>query len=315
MEGIMEISVVIPIHNESENIFFLEAEIRKVLTSSGLTWECIWVDDASQDSSWQEIKKLKSPNRGVSLKNQSGQTTATMAGIDFSKYEYIVTLDGDGQNDPQDILSFITKIQENSETDLIQGFRRTRHEKSYLRKVFSKSANKLVQRLTGKGIIDLGCSIRLFRKDLIKDLRLTGEMHRLLALYLLDSGARIIQIPVNHRPRAYGKSKYGFDRVLKLAADVILYKALKSIFINPMYTFSKFALSGFMVSSIFALLAVTLRITGVKNYLDGNLITVSILLFSTSSLFVGLGLVGEMLSRVIFSSNPSYQYTVLKQHK
>ena len=314
MKGIMEISVVVPVYNESDNIPILETEIRKVLTTSGLSWECIWVDDASQDSSWQEIKKLKFPNRGISLKNQSGQTTATMAGIDFSKYDFIVTLDGDGQNDPKDILNFVAKIQENSKIDLIQGFRTTRYESNYLRKVFSKLANKLVQRLTGKEIIDLGCSIRLFRKDLITDLRLTGEMHRLLALYLLDGGARIIQVPVSHRPRVHGSSKYGFSRVLKLAADVILYKALKSIFINPMYTFSKFALSGFILSFIAALLAVTLRVTGVKNYFDGNLITVSILLFSTSSIFIGLGLIGEMLTRVIFSSNRSYHYGVLNQH-
>jgi glycosyltransferase involved in cell wall biosynthesis len=310
----MEISVVVPVHNESDNILNLEIEIRKVLTSSGLSWECIWVDDASQDSSWQEIKKLKFPNRGVSLKNQSGQTTATMAGIDFSRYDFIVTLDGDGQNDPKDILNFVDKVKENGEIDLIQGFRKTRYESSYLRKVLSKLANKLVQRLTGKAIIDLGCSIRLFRKDLITDLRLTGEMHRLLALYLLDSGARIIQVPVAHRPRIHGSSKYGFSRVLKLAADVILYKALKSIFINPMYTFSKFALSGFMLSFIAAVLAITLRVTGVKNYVDGNLITVSILLFSTSSIFIGLGLLGEMLTRVVISNNRNYHYAVLNQH-
>jgi glycosyltransferase involved in cell wall biosynthesis len=310
----MEISVVVPVHNESDNILNLENEIRAVLTSTGLSWECIWVDDASQDSSWQEIKKLKFPNRGVSLKNQSGQTTATMAGIDFSRYDFIVTLDGDGQNDPKDILNFVDKVKENGEIDLIQGFRKTRYESSYLRKVLSKLANKLVQRLTGKAIIDLGCSIRLFRKDLITDLRLTGEMHRLLALYLLDSGARIIQVPVAHRPRIHGSSKYGFSRVLKLAADVILYKALKSIFINPMYTFSKFALSGFMLSFIAAVLAITLRVTGVKNYIDGNLITVSILLFSTSSIFIGLGLLGEMLTRVVISNNRNYHYAVLNQH-
>ena len=310
----MEISVVVPVHNESDNILNLENEIRAVLTSTGLSWECIWVDDASQDSSWQEIKKLKFPNRGVSLKNQSGQTTATMAGIDFSRYDFIVTLDGDGQNDPKDILNFVDKVKENGEIDLIQGFRKTRYESSYLRKVLSKLANKLVQRLTGKAIIDLGCSIRLFRKDLITDLRLTGEMHRLLALYLLDSGARIIQVPVAHRPRIHGSSKYGFSRVLKLAADVILYKALKSIFINPMYTFSKFALSGFMLSCIAAVLAITLRVTGVKNYIDGNLITVSILLFSTSSIFIGLGLLGEMLTRVVISNNRNYHYAVLNQH-
>lgn len=310
----MEISVVVPVHNESDNILNLENEIRTVLTSTGLSWECIWVDDASQDSSWQEIKKLKFPNKGVSLKNQSGQTTATMAGIDFSRYDFIVTLDGDGQNDPKDILNFVDKVKENGEIDLIQGFRKTRYESSYLRKVLSKLANKLVQRLTGKAIIDLGCSIRLFRKDLITDLRLTGEMHRLLALYLLDSGARIIQVPVAHRPRIHGSSKYGFSRVLKLAADVILYKALKSIFINPMYTFSKFALSGFMLSFIAAVLAITLRVTGVKNYVDGNLITVSILLFSTSSIFIGLGLLGEMLTRVVISNNRNYHYAVLNQH-
>jgi glycosyltransferase involved in cell wall biosynthesis len=310
----MKVSLVIPVFNESGNIYRLEKEIRRVLTSSAIEWECIWVDDASTDDSWKEILNLEEPNVGVLLKKNSGQAIATMAGIDQAKYEFIATLDGDGQNDPSDIVGMVKLFQENPDLDLVQGFRENRIEDKKYRKPLSKIANILIQLLSRRKIIDLGCSIRLFRKQLMNELRLTGEMHRLFTLYLIENGAKSIQVGVNHRRRQVGKSKYGLSRIYKLVADLLLYHALKSIFINPLYTFAKYASLGFMASFLLIFLAIFLRLVGVKNYIDGNLVTTALLLFSTSTIFIGLGLIGEMVARVMYSSQKSYQYGIAKKH-
>jgi glycosyltransferase involved in cell wall biosynthesis len=237
-----------------------------------------------------------------------------MAGIDRSKYDYILTLDGDGQNDPKDIVNMIEILQTDSNCDLVQGFRVKREDDKFKRVIPSKIANFLVRIISGRKILDLGCSLRLFKKNLINDFRLTGEMHRLFTLYLLDSGAEIIQTPVTHRPRVAGVSNYGFARVLTLFTDIILYKALKRIFISPIYTFAKFAFKGYLLSFSLLLLAILLKISDFKNYIDGNLVSTSIVIFALSTIYIGLGLIAEMITRVLFQNSKSYHYTVAISH-
>ena len=310
----MEISVVIPVLNEEGNIIKLESEIRQVFSELELNWECIWIDDCSTDGTWLELQKLESPNKGIKLSSNSGQTTAIMAGIDASKHDFIITLDGDGQNDPQDIHKMVQLIIENPELDLIQGYREKRRDIQLLRKLLSKVANKLVRKISGKKIIDLGCSIRLFKKSLMGNFRLTGEMHRLFTLYLVDCGASMLQISVNHRPRIKGKSKYGFTRILKLLADLVLYKAMKEIFVSPIYTFSKFALTGFIASSVLFFAAVMLKIYGAATYITGTLVSTSVILVGTSALFIGLGLIAEMVTRILITSSSEYQYKIVDEN-
>lgn len=310
----MNISVVIPVHNESGNISSLEKEIRTCFDTIGIVWECIWVDDASTDNSWQEIHNLLKPNRGIKLQKNCGQTTATMVGIDSSNYEYIVTLDGDCQNDPSDIIEMVNLIKGNPEQNLIQGYRSERKDSFFSRKVVSKIANTLIRKISGHRVIDLGCSIRLFKKDLINGLRLTGEMHRLFTLYLLDNGAKITQLSVNHRPRNKGQSKYGLGRIFKLFMDILLYKTSKKIFINPLYTFAKLSLFGFIFSFLLFTTAIVLRVLNIKQYLDGSLISTALIIFSTSSIFIGLGLIGEMQVRNVSQNRISNQYTISSTH-
>ena len=231
----MEISLVIPVYNEAGNISELASEISEVFIRTHIIWECIWIDDASEDDTWVEIKKLNKPNKGLKLRTNSGQTTATKIGINAAKFNTIATLDGDGQNDPNDILKMIEILQSNPNIDLVQGYRLHRVDNKYTRKIPSKIANKLVRLLADQHIKDLGCSLRVFKKHLMSNLILTGEMHRLLTLYLLDNGAKIVQTSVNHRKRFSGRSNYGFSRIFKLIIDVILYKSLKAIFISPIH--------------------------------------------------------------------------------
>jgi len=310
----VNISLVIPVYNEFGNIHNLEKEIRSNLENLDINWECIWVDDSSTDKTWEDILVLPKSNRGIRLRNNSGQTTATMAGIDSAKYEYIVTIDGDGQNDPADIVSMVNLIKNFPNYNLIQGYRGQRSDNFFSRIVVSKIANLLVRKISGYQIIDLGCSLRLFRKDLMNNFRLTGEMHRLFTLYLIDNGAKIKQIDVNHRARIIGKSKYDLRRIIKLFVDILLYKAHKKIFTNPLYTFGKLALFGYVMSLTIFSTAIFLRILQVKDYIDTTLISTSLIIFSTSSIFIGLGLIGEMVTRLLFENSKNYQYTVIEKY-
>lgn len=310
----MKVSLVIPVYNEADNISWLSTEISKILSGQDFEWECIWIDDASFDSTWEEIKKLYSPNKGVRLKSNCGQTTATKIGINVAKFDYIVTLDGDGQNDPQDILDMMKIMITNPELDLVQGYRLSRSDNKYFRTIPSKIANKIVRIITNHDIRDLGCSLRLFKKDLMGDLMLTGEMHRLFSLYLADNGAKIVQVKVNHRPRISGKSKYGLGRILKLSIDILLYKVIKVVFISPIYTFGKFALVGYSFALSLIVIAFLLKIFDIKTYIDGTLISTSVIIFATSTLFIGLGILAEMLTRVSSKVSNTSNNIVLEKH-
>ncbi len=302
----MKVSLVIPVYNEADNISWLSTEISTIMSGQDFEWECIWIDDASFDSTWEEIKKLNSPNKGVRLKSNCGQTTATKIGINVAKFDHIVTLDGDGQNDPKDILDMMDIMVTNPELDMVQGYRLNRSDNKYFKTIPSKIANKIVRISTNHNIRDLGCSLRLFKKDLMGDLMLTGEMHRLFSLYLADNGAKIVQVKVSHRPRISGKSKYGLGRILKLSIDILLYKVIKVVFISPIYTFGKFAMVGYLFSLSLIVIAFLLKIFDIKTYIDGTLISTSMIIFATSTLFIGLGILAEMLTRVSSKvSNPS----------
>ncbi len=310
----MNISIVIPVFNEDGNISNLSLEISRLFIDTVYEWECIWVDDASSDSSWSEIKKLESPNKGIRLRSNSGQTTAIMAGINHSNFDFIITLDGDGQNDPSDILKMIKIMESDLDIDLIQGYRVKRNDNLFTRRIPSRVANSIMRLITGHHVLDLGCSLRLFKKNLMKNLTLTGEMHRLFTLYLLDNGAKIFQTKVNHRKRLSGKSKYGLGRVLKLFIDVVLYKALKIIFINPIYTFGKFALFGYILGVGLIVAAFLLKVLSVKDYIDGTLISTAIIVTATSTLFIGLGLIAEMITRVLTQNSSYHNYIVTDKH-
>lgn len=311
----MDISVIIPVYNESKNVITLAKELQSVFEEHSLMWECIWVDDGSTDNTWDHIQALPKPNKGIKLRVNSGQTTATMAGIDASKFDYLITIDGDCQNNPADITKMIEILESNQDLDLVQGFRQRRIDHKFRKIIPSRIANYLIRKISGHEVLDLGCSLRLFKKSLMSDFRLTGEMHRLFTLYLLDNGASVMQIPIEHRPRTLGVTNYGFGRVPKLIADVILYKALRAMVISPIYTFAKFALAGYGIGFFTLVVAILLRVTNNKNYIDGNLVSTSVIICATSTIFIGLGLIAEIISRVLFQNSKSYQYAIANTYK
>jgi len=302
-------SIVIPLFNEVTNIPILSQQIEESLGSEGLMWECVWVDDGSNDNSWNEIKKLQSQHRGIRLSRNSGQATAIMAGIEASKYELIVTMDSDLQNDPSDIVRLLNQLDEN--TDVICGVRVNRQDKLLTRKFPSRIANWLARKITKVPVTDLGCTLRLFRKNLIKNDRIIGEMHRLFVIYLFLNGARISEIPVNHRERLHGESKYGLERFFKFIADLILAKALNYISSKPLYMFGTLSLSTFILSIISFFSAFLLRIIGVKKYIDTSLITGSLILLSTSLILLSIGLLTELLVRQMLFTGSKSQYNVI----
>ena len=235
MKNIRKFSLVIPVFNESKNIAILAAEVDSVMNAIDCQWECIWVDDGSKDDSWNMISALAQPHIGICLKQNSGQSAALMTGINSSKFDLIITLDSDLQNDPADIPLLIAKF--GNEIDVVTGYRLNRQDYIFRKKIPSLIANSIARKLTGVNLRDLGCTLRLFRKQLIIENPMLGEMHRVVMLHFALSGARIIEVPTNHRPRIHGNSNYGLERTFKFLGDVFLAKVLK-IYSTNHYIFS-----------------------------------------------------------------------------
>lgn len=303
-----QISLVIPTFNESGNVVLLANEITQTLMQLGLDWECVWVDDASTDNTWEEICALKSPHRGIKLKKNSGQSTAIMAGIDESKFNLIVTMDADLQNDPNDIPKMLKLVKDSN--DVICGIRINRQDKLILRVVPSKIANYIARKISGINIHDLGCTLRVFDRRLISDNRIMGEMHRVLVMHLANSGANLVEIPVNHRPRKYGTSKYGIERTFKFVADVMLAQAFKTLTSKPLYFFGKLAMYILAGALSLFVTAVIMKLTGFKSHLDTSLIVGSAVLVAASLINLSIGLMSELLLRSIIFSNQSFQYEI-----
>jgi dolichol-phosphate mannosyltransferase len=303
-----EYSIVIPAFNEVANIPILAEEINNTLNSTEFEWECIWVDDRSTDNTWGEICGLGGPHRGIRLSQNGGQSTALMAGIDHARAPMIITMDSDLQNDPADILRLIEHFTES--VDVVCGFRRERKDATFSRKIPSKIANALARKVTGIKVKDLGCTLRLFRKDLILRNRLIGEMHRVLVIHFKNSGARIIEIPVNHRARKFGESKYGINRTFKFIADLILARVLTTLRSKPLYFFGLLSIMIFFTGFFSFASAFILRVFNFKTYIDSSLIVGSVILVATSLVTLSLGLVCEVLVRNAVNSDRSAQYTI-----
>lgn len=306
------ISIVIPVFNEFKNVPLLAAEIDEVMGIVNIPWECIWVDDCSTDKSWECITELGQNHQGIRLQRNSGQSTALMAGIDHAANNVILTLDADLQNDPHDIPAFLQSLS--TEVDVVAGYRVARQDELVRRKIPSKIANFLSRKITGVKVKDLGCTMRIFRKDVIRRSRLLGEMHRVILVHFALSGAKIVEIPTNHRKRIHGESKYGLERTLKFIADLLLAKLMNIITNKPLYFFGSTSLITLFVSMGLSLLAITLRVSGIKDYIDTSLIVGSIVLLSTSTLLFCLGLLAEVLLRVFHTRPNITQYSISNFH-
>ncbi|MDC3159400.1 glycosyltransferase family 2 protein [Prochlorococcus sp. AH-716-G10] len=243
------ISIIIPVFNESESIGYLLDEVLNVMCSNKLNFEIVVVNDGSKDSTSNVLDELTIKIKElsvISLRTNYGQTAAMAAGFDNSNGEVVITLDGDLQNDPNDIPKLISHINEGY--DLICGWRYDRKDKLINRRIPSKIANKLIANVTGLKLHDYGCSLKAFKKEILDDIKLYGELHRFLPVLAKIEGAKIKEIKVNHRSRKYGSSKYGIDRTFRVLMDLLTVWFMTKFLTRPMYGFGFVGIISILVS-------------------------------------------------------------------
>ncbi|MGA1825290.1 MAG: glycosyltransferase family 2 protein [bacterium] len=307
----MDISLVIPVFNEEKNIEGLYKEIIENFKSYPQTYEIIFIDDGSIDATTRVIKTIAYKDKRVKLiclSKNFGQTSAMSAGFDQAKGDIIIPLDGDGQNNPADIPRMVKKINEGY--DVVSGWREKRRDKLITRRIPSMVANLIISWITGVHLHDYGCSLKAYRHDIIKNIRLYGEMHRFIPVYASSIGAKIAEIKVDHRPRTAGKSKYGILRTFKVLLDLFTVKFLGSYATSPIYFFGIFG----AVLSVLGVLSGAVTI--IEKYTLGTfvhknpLILLAIFLFTLGFQFILIGLLAELLIRIYHESQNKSIYVI-----
>jgi glycosyltransferase involved in cell wall biosynthesis len=247
----LDLSIVAPLYNESENVQPLVDWIREALQAYDGSFEVILVDDGSRDDTWSQVRAVAADRRvqGLRLGRNVGQTAAMMAGFDHARGKVIVSLDGDLQNDPRDIPMLIAKLDEGY--DLVCGWRQQRQDKLLLRKVPSWVANRIIRRLTGVAISDNGCSLKAYRRELLNRIALYAEQHRFIPALSASVGARITEMPVRHHPRRFGESKYGISRTLKVLVDLLTLKMITTFRSRPLVGFALAAVPALGAALVF----------------------------------------------------------------
>lgn len=307
----MDLSVVVPIYNEEESLEALIQETSEVLQASGKDYEIIIVDDGSTDGTYPILTRLyrKEPRlRVVRLKRNFGQTAAVAAGLAHAQGEVIVAMDGDGQNDPRDIPALLAKLDEGF--DLVSGWRSPRQDPFWSRRLPSQIANGLISWITQVKLHDYGCTLKAIRREIAKDLKLYGEMHRFIPAIAYERGARIAEIKVRHRPRLWGKSKYGMARSFRVVLDLLTVKFLLSYATRPLHIFG---LVGLLSGAVGFVLAVYLTVQKLAYGLEIGgrpLLLLSVLLILVSFQFVTMGLLAEMLARTYHESQNKPIYVI-----
>jgi glycosyltransferase involved in cell wall biosynthesis len=308
----MNLSLITPVYNEQDNLPYLFEAIYKVMSSMSHSWETILVDDGSRDNSLSILKEYaqKDPAhiRVISFRRNYGQTAAIAAGLDYAKGEIIILLDADLQNDPADIPMLLAKLDEGF--DLVSGWRRSRKDNAITRNFPSMIANWLISRVTGVYLHDYGCTLKAYRRDVLEGFRLYGEMHRFIPVYASSVGAKITEMPVNHHPRKYGKTKYGLERTAKVVLDLFTVKFLVSFSSKPIYLFG--GTGGlFMVISTITMIYLFLRRFFFFISVTGSpLFQVSVMLFILGFQSILMGLIAELLVRTYHESQRKPTYTV-----
>jgi len=306
---IEKISIVIPAFNEEESLPFLLVQIGVLLKKLPYKCEVIVVDDGSCDSTWDIVlnfSKNSKDIKGVRLMKNYGQTAAIQAGFQESCGDVIVIMDADGQNDPQDIPRLICEIEKGY--DVISGWRYRRKD-SFPRIIFSWMGNFLVRKISGLKLHDIGCSLKAYRKEWVKEVKLLGEMHRIWLAYLAERGARVSELKVNHRKRMKGKSKYGMGRVVKLVMDLILYRFFVGFISKPIYIFGGVGFFSILSSLLLALFVVYRKIVFQGTWIS-PLFFISVTLFTVGILFIMLGILAELLVRIYYQSEYEFPYQI-----
>src|SRR5688500_2220355 len=255
-----ELSLFLPVLNEEDNLRPMHEKIRAALDSLGKSAEVIFVDDGSTDKSLAILKEIAASDdrvRVISLRRNYGQTAAMSAGIDAARGDILIPMDADLQNDPADIARLLEKLNEGY--DVVSGWRKNRQDKLISRKIPSQIANRIISWIGGVPLHDYGCSLKAYRREVIQDVRLYGEMHRFIPIYASWAGARVAEIPVDHHARTMGKSKYGISRTIKVIFDLMTIKFMAEYHTKPIYVFGTFGLLAFIASIFAGLYAIFLK--------------------------------------------------------
>jgi glycosyltransferase involved in cell wall biosynthesis len=307
----MKISIILPVYNEKENLTLLLDEIKKSLSLRPCEKEIIFVDDGSTDGSTEIIKEMCEKDKNVKaiiFKKNFGQTAAMSAGIDASTGGVLIPMDADLQNDPADIWAMIDKLNEGY--GLVSGWRRDRHDKLITRKLPSLLANKLISKVTGVKLNDHGCTIKAYKREFIEDVKLYGEMHRFIPVYVKQQGGSVIEMAVNHRPRKFGKSKYGIGRISRVLLDLLVVKFLHDYQTKPMHFFGGAGMVSLLLSSISFLGALFLKFIGYASLTRTPLLLISVFLFMVGLQLILMGLLAEMIMRNYFESKNKPTYLI-----
>jgi glycosyltransferase involved in cell wall biosynthesis len=305
------ISIVIPLLNEADNIFPLYHDLKRTLEECGRAWEVIFVDDGSTDQTFHNLTKLHHSDahiRVIRLRRNFGQSAALMAGFDHARGEVVVALDGDLQNDPKDIPLLLQKLDEGY--DVVSGWRVHRQENFWRRRLPSQVANWLISKTTGTYLHDYGCTLKAYRAEVIKEVRLYGEMHRFLPALLAGGGARIAEIPVHHRPRLYGKSKYGISRTIRVLFDLLTVKFFLSFLTKPLQIFGLIGLVTSLLGFILGIHLVCLKFWWGESIGQRPLLSLAVLLMVVGVQFICMGILAEIQIRAYHESSHKPLYAV-----
>ena len=305
----MDFSLVITVFNEEDNIHPLLRQIDAALAE--YVYEIILVDDGSTDSTIKKIEELKNPRvKLIVFTRNFGQTAAMAAGMQAAVSDYIVTMDGDLQNDPSDIPHMLRKLKE-EEWDMVAGVRKNRQDGALLRKFPSKIANKLIRNLTGINLRDYGCTLKVFRASIAKNLGLYGELHRFIPILAVLEGGRITEVDVKHHPRLYGQSKYGLGRTIKVMSDLILMAFFKKYFKRPIHFFGPLGLLCFAGGFLISFYLSRVKLLG-QDIWGRPLLLLGITLILAGIQFLTFGIIAELMMRVYYESQQKKPYSIKK---
>jgi len=309
--SVPELSLFLPVFNEGENISEMHSRISSALEGLDRSAEVIYVDDGSTDDSLDALRKIASDDRRVTviaLRRNYGQTAAMSAGIDAARGSILIPMDADLQNDPHDIRALLDKLDEGF--DVVSGWRKHRRDKLISRKLPSWMANRIISRIGGVHLHDYGCSLKAYRRDVLQDVRLYGEMHRFIPIYAAWAGAKVTEIPVDHHPRTHGKSKYGLSRTIKVVFDLITIKFLASYQTKPLYVFGSFGLVAFLLSMVAGVWALVLKYAYDVSFILTPLPVITVVMLAISIQFFLMGLLAELLVRTYHESQDKAIYAI-----
>jgi len=309
------VSVVVPLYNEAESLGLLHAEISQVMQKWQRSYEVVYVDDGSRDETPDKLAAIVVEDhhvRVVEFRRNFGQTAALSAGIDHARGKIIVPMDGDLQNDPADIPSLVAKLD--AGFDVVSGWRQRRQD-SMGRRIVSMTANRLISWVSGVHLHDYGCTLKAYRREVIEDVRLYGEMHRFVPIFAKMQGGRVTEMVVQHRPRRFGKSKYGFGRIYKVLLDLFLVRFLMSYSAKPNYLFGGFGFICLLLSMLTIALSVVFKVVPESTGWQKDFVETPLPVVAAVGVLVGFlallqGLQAEMLMRTYFESQDKPTYLV-----